>query len=82
MLSEMPTGRAPRATDFLARNRLIAALCAVTVLVEAPLRSGSVNTCRLAAELGRDVVALEWDEQSPGGTRVVEQYAAQGISWG
>lgn len=82
VLSEMSPGRAPRATDFLARNRLIAALCAVTVLVEAPLRSGSVNTCRLAAELGRDVVALEWEEQSPGSTRVVEQYAAQGIAWG
>ena len=43
---------------FLARNRLIAALTTGTVVVEAGLRSGALNTARHARELGRPVMAV------------------------
>lgn len=58
VVSEMPPGSAPLAKRFLARNRLIAALTKGTVVVEAGLRSGSLNTARCAEQLGRPVGAV------------------------
>ncbi len=55
VLSEVAPGSAPMRTRFLQRNRLIAALGRGTVVVEADLRSGSLNTLRTAYELGRPV---------------------------
>jgi DNA protecting protein DprA len=58
VLSELPPGAAPTRFRFLHRNRIIAALGVGTVVVEAALRSGSLVTARLAAELGRVVMAV------------------------
>ncbi len=58
VVSEMPPGSAPLAKRFLSRNRLIAALTRGTVVVEAGLRSGSLNTARCAEQLGRPVGAV------------------------
>jgi DNA processing protein len=58
LISEYPPGWLPERRRFLARNRLIAALGAGTVVVEAGLRSGSLNTARHARELGRPVMAV------------------------
>lgn len=55
VLSEMPCGFAPTKWRFLQRNRLIAALSAATVVIEAGKRSGSLNTAHHAFELGRPV---------------------------
>ncbi len=57
-LSELPPGFAPRKWCFPARNRVIAALASVTVVVEAAERSGALITARLARELGREVGAV------------------------
>lgn len=43
---------------FLHRNRLIAALCSVVIVVEAPERSGALNTFEHAAVLGRTIGAV------------------------
>lgn len=58
LVSEYPPGQAPMKYRFLARNRIIAALGAGTVVVEAGLRSGSLNTAGYAADLGRPVGAV------------------------
>ncbi|HMC07170.1 MAG TPA: DNA-processing protein DprA [Solirubrobacterales bacterium] len=57
-ISERPPGTTPEAWCFPARNRLMAALSALTIVVEAAERSGSLVTAREAAGLGRDVGAV------------------------
>ncbi len=54
----MPPGFAARRWCFVARNRVIAALSAVIVVVEAAVRSGSLSTADFAAQLGRTVAAV------------------------
>jgi DNA processing protein len=58
LLSEMPPGVAPTRWRFLQRNRLIAALTPITVVVEAGNRSGSIRTANNALELSRELYAV------------------------
>jgi DNA processing protein len=58
VVSELPPGSEPRRWAFPARNRLIAALSAGTVVVEGGERSGSLISADFAAELGRFVGAV------------------------
>lgn len=57
-VSELAPGTAARRWMFLARNRIIAALAAMTVVVEAGVHSGALVTARVAGELGRPVGAV------------------------
>ena len=56
--SESPPGVAPTRARFLVRNRVIAALTAGTVVVEAAARSGSLATLQRARELYRHVMVV------------------------
>jgi DNA processing protein len=58
ILSESPPGRRPYRWTFPARNRIMAAITAMTVVVEATDPSGSLITASFAAELGRGVAAV------------------------
>lgn len=58
VLSELPPGAAPWRWTFPARNRIMAALAGMTLVVEAAARSGSLITTELAADLGRDLGAV------------------------
>lgn len=58
VIAEVPPGSAPTRYRFLQRNRLIAALSAVTVVVEARWRSGALNTAHHAESIGRIVAAV------------------------
>lgn len=58
-LSERATGPTPRAA-FASRNRLIAALADVVVVVQAGPRSGTVHTARAARKLDRRLLVLPW----------------------
>ena len=58
VVSEYPPGTVPARHRFLVRNRLIAALGAATVVVEAGRRSGTLSTAAAAEQLGRMVMAV------------------------
>jgi DNA processing protein len=58
VLSELPPGTGPWRWAFPARNRIMAALAGMTVVVEAAERSGSLITVDLATDLGRDLGAV------------------------
>jgi len=58
VVSEFPLGTAPLARNFPIRNRIIAALAASCLVIQATHRSGSLITARLALNLGRDVYAI------------------------
>ena len=58
VVSELPPGTQPHRWSFPARNRIMAALAAMTVVVEGTVRSGSLITAGFAADLGRDLGAV------------------------
>ncbi len=58
LVSEAAPGCPPSRSRFLVRNRLIAALSRGTVVVEAALRSGSLNTARWARDLSRALMGV------------------------
>jgi DNA processing protein len=58
VVSELPPGLGPHRWAFVARNRIIAGLAAMTVVVEATERSGSLTTADFAAQAGRAVGAV------------------------
>jgi DNA processing protein len=58
VVSELPPGFTAFRWCFVARNRLIAGLAAMTVVVEATERSGSLTTADFAEQLGRPVCAV------------------------
>ncbi|HEX6515889.1 MAG TPA: DNA-processing protein DprA [Nocardioidaceae bacterium] len=58
VVSELPPGCSPTRIRFLSRNRLIAALTQGTVVVEAAVRSGALNTANWAARLHRPVMGV------------------------
>lgn len=58
VVSELPPGCSPTRLRFLSRNRVIAALSAGTLVVEAAIRSGALNTANWAGRLGRVVMGV------------------------
>jgi DNA processing protein len=58
VVSELRPGCAPTRVRFLSRNRLIAALTAGTVVVEAAVRSGALNTAHWATRLNRVLMGV------------------------
>ncbi len=66
VLSELLSGTPVYRSRFLARNRLIAALAQVVVVVQAPFRSGALSTAAAARRLGRPVLGVP---HAPGDVR-------------
>jgi DNA processing protein len=78
LVAEMPPGTEPRARHFPYRNRIIAGLSRATVVVEAAPRSGSLITARLAAEAGREVMAVPGsplDQRAQGCNQLIREGA-------
>ena len=79
VVAEVPPGTNPTRYRFLQRNRLIAALCSVTVVVEARWRSGALNTAHHAEALSRVVGAVPgsvYSANSAGCHRLLKEGAA------
>ena len=66
IVSEYEPGIEPAPWRFPARNRIIAGLCAATVVVEARERSGALITADFALEDGREVMVVPGEITSPG----------------
>lgn len=78
LLSQFPTQMKPFPSNFLDRNRVIAALSKATLIVQAAERSGALATARHALELGRDVLAVPGgvgDARYVGSNRLIKQGA-------
>lgn len=65
VVSELPPGVKPFRWCFPARNRIMAGLSRMTVVVEGTGNSGSLITARFAADLGREVGAVPGQVTSP-----------------
>lgn len=79
VISEYQPQTAPEARHFPARNRIISALSAATVVVEAPVKSGAMITVDFALEQGKEVMAVPGSVESPmslGPHRLINQGAA------
>ncbi|MFW5909717.1 MAG: DNA-processing protein DprA [Thiohalospira sp.] len=65
VITEFPPGTGVARGHFPRRNRIIAGMTLGTTVVEAATRSGSLITARLAAEAGREVLAVPGPVRSP-----------------
>ena len=78
VVSENQPGMRAQKGAFPKRNRIIAALAPVTIVVEAGFRSGALNTASQALELGRTVAAVPGpidSEQSRGSNQLLRDGA-------
>jgi len=78
LVSERLAGGEFFKTDYLVRNRIIAGLSEATLVVEAPLKSGAMNTAKHALDYGRDVAAIPGrigDENSVGTNTLIQRGA-------
>lgn len=83
VISELPPGSAPTRWRFLLRNRIIATISQATLVTEAGLRSGSINTAGHAAQLGRALGAVPGPITSAGSHgcfHLIKEYAASMIA--
>ena len=79
LVSEYPPATRPRAANFLPRNRLIAALSAAVVVVEAAEDSGSLSTARAAGSRGAGHILVlpgaPWDPGAAGCNQLIRDGA-------
>lgn len=78
VLSENPPGATAHQGAFPKRNRIIAALSPVTIVIEAGFKSGALNTASQALDLGRVVAAVPGpidSEQSQGSNQLLRDGA-------
>ncbi len=78
VISEFPVDYPPDKQSFPLRNRIVAGMCSGLLVVEAPVRSGSLITANQATEMGRTVYAVPGNIDRPtsaGCNRLIQQGA-------
>lgn len=85
ILSEYPFGVKPYKPNFLARNRIVAALSDATIVIESAIKGGAMSTANFAFSYSRDVMALPgraFDVQSQGCNLLIRKQKATLIECG
>lgn len=83
LITEFPSGTVPDKFNFVRRNRIIAGLADVTVVVESAAKGGGLITASIAQSYGRDVCAFPGragDEYSAGCNNLIRSNCAQLIT--
>lgn len=83
IISEYPFGIKPFKPNFLARNRIVAALSDVTMVIESALKGGAMSTANFAFSYSREVMALPGkisDELSAGCNLLIRKQKASLLS--
>lgn len=79
LVTEYPSGTEPDGWNFVARDRIIAALSDATLVVESKARGGSLITASLAMDYNRDVFAVPgrvWDTNAAGCNQLIRDQRA------
>ncbi len=79
LISEFPLGTGPQSYNFPQRNRIVAGMCAGTLVVEAGEKSGALLTAKLALDENRDVFCVPGDitRETSAGTNKFIRLGAQ-----
>lgn len=83
IISEYPFGVKPFRGNFLARNRIVAALSDITLVIESAVKGGAMSTANFAFSYSRDVMALPGritDELSGGCNLLIRKQKASLLS--
>jgi len=83
LLTEYPSGTLPDKYNFPMRNRIVAGMCDLTVVVETEVRGGAMITAKLALGYNREVAAFPGrvsDKKSDGCNYLIRTQAAQLIT--
>lgn len=83
VLTEFPSGTNPDRTNFPVRNRIVAGLSDVTVIVESDEKGGAMITAYVAASYGREVAAFPgrvYDSRSGGPNKLIRMNIASLIT--
>lgn len=78
VITEFPVDYPPDKQSFPLRNRIVAGMCSGLLVVEAPVRSGSLITANQATEMGRTVFAVPGNIDRPtsaGCNKLIQQGA-------
>lgn len=80
LVSEYPSGTTPYRNNFLLRNRIVAGLAELTIVVESEIKGGAMNTANQAFINNREVMALPGratDPMSSGCNHLIRKQKAQ-----
>jgi DNA processing protein len=65
LISEYPPGEQPFKANFVARNRIVAAIANGVLVIEAATKSGTIHTAGFALDYGRPVMAVPGNITNP-----------------